>query len=351
MGSGREKEPAKALLIVYILQILRETSDAAHPLSQQRILELLAERYGMTAERKAVRRNLLRLQEAGFPLHCRETQRVTKGKRGSVSLDWYWEHALSPEDAALLTDALQFTPVREGRTRQIAETLAAFTSRYETADLLARTVPRAEAAERLSRQKPLAALLARAIAEKKKILCWSDHFEADGKWHHDRDGGGQDRRLKMNPYALFGADGQYFLLGNLDGEEAVRMYRVGRLSGVEVTDEAARPQKSLAALEGGVWPAQFLEMGEEAYFGSPERCTFDMAPEALTSLMETFGRRARVLSATINSVQAEAEAVPDAAAAWALRQGGRVKVTGPPHLVRAMKETAAAMAKLYGGAP
>lgn len=350
MAERQDKERGKALLIVRIIQILRRESDEEHPVSQQRILELLAERYGMTVDRKSIRRNLLRLAQAGFPVYSREGTRRIRGRTEAVSLGWYWKHAVSGADAGLLEDALQFSPLPALRVRQLAEKLKRFSSRHgRSGAVQAKNLPRPDAQALAERQKETAALLTAAIAEKKKILCWTDHFEADGKWHHDRTGAGEERRLKLNPYALFAACGQYVLLANPDGEETARLYRLSRLSGVELTDEAARPQKSVDALEGGLAASAYLDAAETVYLEPPARCTLDMQPEALTSLAETFGKRARVLSATINSVQAEVEAAPGAVAAWALPLGGRVKVTGPPHLVRAMKDTAAALARLYGG--
>ena len=121
------------------------------------------------------------------------------------------------------------------------------------------------------------------------------------------------------------------------------------MSEAEILEEPARPERSLAALENGVTPGEWIDVTEGVFCGPPEICTLDAAPEALTELMETFGKRARVLSATMSAVQMEVTASLPAVEAWALRQGGRVKVTGPPRLVRAMKEKAAALAAVYGG--
>ena len=51
----------KKLLIMNILDILRRYSDEDHLLSQREIGELLRNRYGMTADRKAIKRNLMDL--------------------------------------------------------------------------------------------------------------------------------------------------------------------------------------------------------------------------------------------------------------------------------------------------
>lgn len=99
----------------------------------------------------------------------------------------------------MLTELLQFSPLPPLRVRQLQEKLRSFTSRHSTVGAAAKSLPRPEAAEQTEKQRPAAVLLARAIAEKKKILCWNDHYEADGKWHHDRNLGGEERRLKLNP--------------------------------------------------------------------------------------------------------------------------------------------------------
>lgn len=54
------KQPKK-LLIMNILDILRKYSDEEHRLSQKDIAEILKTEYDMTADRKAIRRNILKL--------------------------------------------------------------------------------------------------------------------------------------------------------------------------------------------------------------------------------------------------------------------------------------------------
>ena len=74
------KQPKK-LLILNILDILRKYSDEDHRLSQREIGEILKTEYGMTADRKAIRRNLSELLECGYPIEYSEntSQRTGKG--------------------------------------------------------------------------------------------------------------------------------------------------------------------------------------------------------------------------------------------------------------------------------
>ena len=58
----------KKALSLCILRVLEQHAGKAQPLSTRHIIEYLKDDFGMIAERKAVGRNLLLLQEMGFPL-------------------------------------------------------------------------------------------------------------------------------------------------------------------------------------------------------------------------------------------------------------------------------------------
>ena len=58
----------KKALSLCILRVLEQHAGKENPLSTRHIIEFLAEDHGMIAERKAVGRNLLLLQEMGFSL-------------------------------------------------------------------------------------------------------------------------------------------------------------------------------------------------------------------------------------------------------------------------------------------
>ena len=92
----------KKLLILQILDILRKHSDENHRLSQKEIAGLLEKEYGVTAERKAVKRNLMDLIEYGYPIEYDEIKRST-ANRATGEMDdtsklsgFYLAHDLPP---------------------------------------------------------------------------------------------------------------------------------------------------------------------------------------------------------------------------------------------------------------
>ena len=65
----------KKLLIMNILDILKRYTDEDHRLSQREIGEILEREYGMTADRKSIRRNLLDLIDCGYDIEYSESIR------------------------------------------------------------------------------------------------------------------------------------------------------------------------------------------------------------------------------------------------------------------------------------
>ena len=65
------KQPKK-MLIMNILDILKRYTDEDQRLSQKEIMDILEREYGMKAERKAVKRNLLNLIDYGYNVEYSE---------------------------------------------------------------------------------------------------------------------------------------------------------------------------------------------------------------------------------------------------------------------------------------
>ena len=126
--------PAKKLSVLYILTILRRFSDPEHPLSQQQILTHLQEDYGMVLDRKAVKRNLVNLLEAGYPLGYKPWQRksASREKVENVYGSWYYEHEFAPVELTTLIDGLLFSHLPARQVEDMIQKLLRLQSRYYT---------------------------------------------------------------------------------------------------------------------------------------------------------------------------------------------------------------------------
>ena len=90
-----EKEYApKKMLTLHILDILKRFSDEEHRLSQKQIQDILAdenEKYKMSVDRKAIKRNLQDLIDAGYDIQCEERNRGSGETANSIKTGFYIE--------------------------------------------------------------------------------------------------------------------------------------------------------------------------------------------------------------------------------------------------------------------
>ena len=150
----------KKMLILNILEILRKHTNADHPITQRKIAEYLERDYGMVAERKAIKRNLAELMEAGYPVRMK-TEKARNGinrKTGETEeniacSDFYYEHPFSDAELRMLIDSVLFsrsTPKKQGR-ELIRKLEAEFTQReLEMLRFICQGMTNAEIADRLN---------------------------------------------------------------------------------------------------------------------------------------------------------------------------------------------------------
>lgn len=121
------KQPKK-LMILNILDIFRRYTDENHRLSQKEIIDILKTEYDMTADRKAVRRNILNLMDCGYRIEYSETIRMVpildsktkkplidpetgkpKTEESYIWSDFYLERDFTDGELRLLIDSLLFS--------------------------------------------------------------------------------------------------------------------------------------------------------------------------------------------------------------------------------------------------
>lgn len=339
-------ETGSKLSIVRIIQVLQRESDKDHPLTQQEILSYLETKYGMVVNRKSIGRNLNRLREAGLPVKCREVSRVVNGKETSLSLDWYWDHALSPEELQLLIDCLYFSHRSYQQVRQMTEKLKGGQSlSFDDRKGCIRNLPCSWKHGNGGEWIPA---LSAAIKEKNRVSFYYDHYEADGKRHHNCKISGEEKKYRVSPYVVIASDDWYYLLGNQEGREDISVFALDLLAEVEILDVPVRLQKELSGQAKTEKLSDYLTACQEIYAGYPEICTFEADRRLLSEVARDFGKTAHLLSATREKVTVEVMISPSALKAWSLHHAPWVRILSPAPLVKEVKEAAYELARLYG---
>lgn len=232
------KQPKK-LLILNILDILWKDSDQDHRLTQREIGEILRTRYGMAADCKAIKRNLMDLVEFGFDIEYREVPRGGAGEEeeNTILTDFYLVRPFTEGELRLLIDGLLFSrhlPHRQ--CRELVEKLKGLSSRYFHSRV--RHIVR----EQEDNQQLFLniELLDEAIEKRQKAAFHYLEYGTDKKAHYRTRSDGSVREYVISPYQMAARDGNYYLVCRREGYGGLANYRLDRICDLKVLEEAAQ---------------------------------------------------------------------------------------------------------------
>lgn len=329
----------KNLLILYILDILRKHSDPAHRLSQQEIIRILKNEYGMDADRKAIKRNLINLAENGYRVEYAETVRTSKtGEDESMLSGWYLEHDFSEAELRLLIDSVLFARhIPAAQSRELIEKLENLSSRYFKGN--ARHI--AGMWENRPQNKELfltIEVLDEAISNKRQVRFYYSDYDVDMKLHPRQTSEGKPREYLINPYRMAAANGRYYLLCNYDRYDDVSSYRLDRITNIRILESPAKPFRSLAGKESGLNLPR--HMAEHIYmFGGPSiQVAFRAKRSLMNDIVDWFGNDLRLSDITDEEVNVHVKVNEESMKLWAVQYAMHVQILSPESLREVVKK-------------
>ena len=229
----------KKALSLCILRVLEQRASERNPLSTRHIIEFLKEDFGMIAERKAVGRNLLLLQEMGFPLST--YQENGKGYYLAAVEPPESEPAL-PHDPAALDAYLRApkTAQNERTLKRLQDDVPVFVSDTERPaqnDALFDNLTLLKTAIRTGMQVSFRYLVA----------------APDGRLLPQR-----ETPVSVSPYALFLAEGFYYAIVSVSGYGRLLHYRCDRMEDLKLTDQKAREISTMVECINGLDVAAYV---------------------------------------------------------------------------------------------
>ncbi len=261
----------KKALSLCILRVLEQRAGKENPLSTRHIIEYLASDFNMIAERKAVGRNLLLLQEMGFPLST--YQENGKGyylkpnaEEGvhlhePAALDAFLRAPHSPHADRALARLQDEIPVYVSDTERGTQSDAVF----ETLDLLKT-----------------------AIRTGVQVRFVYTVAQPDGTLLPQR-----ETPFTVSPYALFLADGFYHVIASVSGYGRLLHYRCDLMTALEITDLPIREKESLIECRDGLDVAAYVN--RTIYRTDVKETHTVLCAENLAGdLLDTFGDAVRM---------------------------------------------------------
>ena len=286
------KQPKK-LLILNILDILWKDSDQDHRLTQREIGEILRTRYGMAADRKAIKRNLMDLVEFGFDIEYREVPRGGAGEEeeNTILTDFYLVRPFTEGELRLLIDGLLFSrhlPHRQ--CRELVEKLEGLSSRYFRSRV--RHITRMPGEQEDNQQLFLnIELLDEAIEKRQKAAFHYLEYGTDKKAHSRTRSDGSVREYVASPYQMAARDGNYYLVCRREGYGGLANYRLDRICDLKILEE---PSESFTSPEerGGQPLDLAAYMREHIYMYAGGSCHAKLwvNRSLISSVIDLFGK-------------------------------------------------------------
>ena len=198
----------KKMLIINILDILKRYSDEEHRLSQKDIIKILETEYGMKADRKAVKRNLMNLMEFGYDIEFSEFVRINKsGEEETIYTDWYLVRDFSDAELRLLIDGLLFSKhIPYSQCKELIEKLKGLSNIYFST----KVKHICNLPENMPSNKQLfltIEVLDEAISKGYQVTFTYNEFGTDKKLHPRENSEGEVREYIINPYQIVATNG------------------------------------------------------------------------------------------------------------------------------------------------
>ncbi|MGI6336788.1 MAG: helix-turn-helix transcriptional regulator [Eubacteriales bacterium] len=332
------KQPKK-LLIMNILDILKKYSDADHKLSQKNIMDILQKEYEMTADRKAIKRNLMNLMDFGYNIEYTERTRINKnGEEETIYTDWYLEREFSDPELRLLIDSLLFSMrLPYSHCKELIKKLEGLSSQCSRSkDGHIRNLPlnQPENAELFYTIE----ILDEAIEKACKVAFLYADYGIDKKLHPRFNDSGEERIYTVNPYQMAAINGRYYLIGNYDKYDNVSHYRIDRIRNIKLLKERAKPKGKVKGLENGLNLPQYMAEHIYMFSGESALVTLRAEREMVGELVDWFGSSVIFCEEEGGGIRAEVFVDLEAMRFWALQHAPYVTVLSPDDLVNRIKQ-------------
>ena len=324
-GTGTKK-----MLNMLILDILREYSDSEHRLLQQDIIDLLKSNYGMDCERRAVKNNIVCLQEMGYDI---------------VAKQGYYLNTRDFTDAELrlLIDSI-FTS--GAISDKAAHSLVKKLERYSNKYFKAHVSHIHSTSSGKNTDNPMVmdsiAIIDEAISKGRQISFSYLQYGIDFKLHPKR-----SRKYIVSPYQMISNRGKYYLIANTKEYENLSHFRLDRITNVEILKDKNKPIKSIQGYESGLNLKDYLAEHFYMYSGESIHIKLKAHENLMDNLVDSFGKDFRVVPEGEDEIIASLKCNPDTFFYWAMQYGLNIEVLEPDSMRKRIQSACREIEKKY----
>ena len=322
----------KKMLNMLILELLRKYTDEDHSLTQQEIIRLLANNYGMECDRRSVKNNILYLKELGYDISMEKGYRLLSRE-------------FDDSELRILIDSVLFSKsISTKQSKELIEKIRSLASNYFNAKVS--HVSNLPELNRTINKQAMYSLDAinDAIANKKKISFIYNQIGTDFKLHPKR----EDPYI-VNPYQIVANNRKFYLISNYDKYDNVAHFRIDKMTDVRVLDEKVKPMSKVPELERGLNLPKHMAEHFYMFSGESVSAKIKTTEDMMSELVDWFGTDFRIIENMPDYITIRVICNQDALRYWALQYGPYVEIIEPESLRNRIKDDICNMTLKYSG--
>ncbi len=309
------KSSNQKLKQLYLLKILSEKTDEAHPMNAGDLIEELA-RCGISAERKSIYSDIEELILFGADIVLNPSR--TSGGYYMASRDF------ELAELKLLVDAVQSSKfITAKKSEKLIKKLEGLTSKYDAGQLQRQVY----VANRIKAQNESiyynVDYIHKAIQNNVKISFQYSEWTLDKEMKPRKDG----KRYQVSPWALLWDDENYYLVAYDDAEDKRKHYRVDKMADIVISDE--KRNTITQTFDSAVYSKKMFGM----FGGEETSVTLKCSNQLIGVLIDRFGKDIMIQKISEDYFKTRVNvAISGQFYGWITALGKGVEILAPDHV-------------------
>lgn len=331
----------KKMIILDILNILKEHTDEKHTLSQQQIQNLMEKEYGMKVDRKTINRNITTLVQCNFPIEYGNNSDET------ALTKIYYDHTFLNGELRLLIDSVLLTDGLSKNDRiSLINRLESLSSKYFHSEIS--KIDMDIYGQPLNREvlKTLEDI-GSAIANDKQISFHYCYCDIDCELKRKLNKNETPKLYIANPYQIISKNGHSYLICNLPQYDDLTHFRIDRIKDCEECSTSSKPLRMLKGFETGIRLSEYIKEHPNLWSGDAIHITFQCKQYMMNDVADSFGTNLHIEKLPDDMMKVHVQASESAMLHWAIQFADAVEILSPKNLREQIAETLRNALKKY----
>lgn len=324
----------KKAIMLCLLEVLKDYSDAEHALTSEMIVEKLKNDYGIDATRNAISRNISSLCELGYDISTYDDNH-----RGAYLRERDFENS---ELFVLMDSVLTSKYIPESNARKLIKKLDKQGS-CNSRGKFKHVHSISEWPHQRNQQFFLnLELIDEAIQNKKQLWFYNNEIGHDGKLYHK-----SLRKLVVHPFSIVCSSSQYYLICSFARYNDLRHCRIDKMTDIQISEKRCRNIESIPGYEKGLNVGEYSRKHNFMYGGKAETVVLKMPLERAGDIMDTFGEKAVMKKLDDHYMEVRIVAALEGMKFFALQFGVHCEVLEPNELRDEVKKDLNKILEMY----